>query len=120
MSHFSYVIQPHNHSRYTELFGMALEHGAYEQLFAAVAYVRDGGVTAVDDLFSAHDRAWWAGISKRWLVAIDWCRSDPSALESLAGRDGGLRNSRLKVHDGAAVVLRRGCVPRRPFHPKLF
>jgi len=118
--YFSYVMQPHRKHRYVDLFQMALERGEYSTLSAAVAYARDGGVDALNAAFATHDRTRWLAMTKRWLVAIDWCRSDPSALGALDGTDERFPKSKLRIHDGAAVVQRRGCVPRRPFHPKVF
>src|SRR5207245_1904921 len=53
---------------------------------------------------------------KRWLVGIDWCRSDPSALTRLSA----LPNSDVRIPDGHILIRRVGCTPDRPYHLKLF
>lgn len=84
---------------------------------AAVAYVTDGGVDTLLRAVDAPTTAGvWAGLTKRFLVSVDWCRSDPTALERLAA----IPNTQVKVHDGARVVGRTGCVPLLPWHPKWF
>lgn len=77
---------------------------------SAVAYVTDSGVDALLREVSAQgaDVA-WNGLTKRFLVGIDWYRSDPTALERLAGVP-----ATIRVHDGLRVVDRKGCVPYVP------
>ena len=53
---------------------------------------------------------------KRWLVGIDYCRSDPTALDFLNR----LPESSLRIYDGAFVSQRSGCSPRVSYHPKLY
>lgn len=84
---------------------------------AAVAYVTDGGVDALLRTVNVPaSRAAWSRLAKRFLVSVDWCRSDPTALERLAA----IPNAQVRVHDGARVVMRTGCVPHLPWHPKWF
>lgn len=84
---------------------------------AAVAYVTDGGVDALLDKVSAPSAgAGWHQLEKRFLVGIDWCRSDPTALNRLAS----LASAEVRVHDGERVAVRSGCVPYLPWHPKWF
>lgn len=84
---------------------------------AAVAYVTDSGV---DALLYAVDQAGlgarWSAMKKRFLVSCDWFRSDPTALERLHSTP----STTVRVHDGARVVARGGCVPYVPWHPKWF
>ena len=83
---------------------------------AAVAYVTDSGVDALlSTIASSGVASEWAGVTKRFLVSIDWYRSDPTALERLAAMP-----SEVRVHDGSRVVDRPGCVPFVPWHPKWF
>ncbi|MFD1506063.1 hypothetical protein FE374_18325 [Georgenia yuyongxinii] len=83
---------------------------------AAVAYVTDTGVdTLISNISSSGADAEWTGVTKRFLVSIDWYRSDPTALERLAALP-----AEVRVHDGKRVVDRRGCVPFVPWHPKWF
>jgi hypothetical protein len=87
--------------------------GAFD---AAVAYVTDTGVdTLLSNVSSSGADAQWTGASKRFLVSIDWYRSDPTALERLAALP-----AEVRVHDGTRVVDRPGCVPFVPWHPKWF
>ncbi len=58
----------------------------------------------------------WRRVRKRWLVGIDYCRSDPQALAHLHS----LPRSEVRVHDGLFVARRSGCPPRVSFHPKLY
>jgi len=83
---------------------------------AAVAYVTDSGVDALLSSVVARglDQQ-WRNLRKRFLVSCDWFRSDPTALERLAGLP-----SAVRVHDGRRVVDRKGCVPYVPWHPKWF
>ncbi len=55
------------------------------------------------------------GCKKRWLIGIDWCRTEPIALELLAG----MPESSVRIVDGSFIVGRRGCTPRLPWHPKV-
>ncbi|WP_224277823.1 hypothetical protein [Nocardioides lacusdianchii] len=83
---------------------------------AAVAYVTDSGVDALlSKISSSGADAEWAVVTKRFLVSIDWYRSDPTALERLAALP-----AEVRVHDGRRVVDRPGCVPFVPWHPKWF
>lgn len=109
-----YLTQPLNDSEYRSLFGLAVDNGTLAQWDAAVAYATNSGVEVlVAVLKKAAD---WKHLRKRWLVGIDWCRSEPLALERLAS----LSQSAVRVFDGARVVKRRQCVPILPFHPKAF
>lgn len=55
-------------------------------------------------------------VDKRFLIGIDWFRSEPAALEALAA----LRNSQVRIVDGEYLVDSRLCRPRRTFHPKAY
>lgn len=87
--------------------------GQFASMAAAVAYVTVAGTSS---LLPGAPRVELEGLDKRWLVGIDWFRSDPMALAALFA----LAHSQVRVFDGAAVVQRGGCVPRRPFHPKVW
>jgi hypothetical protein len=52
---------------------------------------------------------------KRWLIGIDWCRTEPTALALLAS----MPASQVRIVDGVFVVARAGCTPRLPWHPKV-
>ena len=90
---------------------MELVRAGASMFDSAVAYVTDSGVDALlAAVASAAAESEWKKLTKRFLVSIDWCRSDPTALERLAS----LPNSSVCVHDGRRVVDRSGCVPFVP------
>src|SRR5271167_1258009 len=109
-----YLFQPVDNSQYLSLFRVALEQGTYMHFDAAFAYATGGGVDALAAVLRQAPH--WDSIHKRWLVSIDWCRSEPVALEHLSS----LPTSAVRVFDGERVVGRRLCVPILPFHPKTF
>jgi hypothetical protein len=98
------------------LFDTALSNAKYTQFAAAVAYASFSGVRILEKRIEAGLGPSWRRIDKRWLVGIDWCRSDPPALAHLEE----IARSRVRVPAGSALVKRSGCIPREPFHPKLF
>lgn len=84
------------------------------QMMAAVAYATHSGVAELVHRLEAMAR--WQDVRKRWLIGIDFCRSDPLALDELNA----LPKSQVRIHDGAFVVGRSGCWPRTSFHPKVY
>ena len=84
------------------------------QMMAAVAYATHSGVAELLDRLDG--AASWKSVRKRWLIGIDFCRSDPVALAELNS----LPKSDLRIHDGTFVAGRNGCCPRASFHPKLY
>lgn len=83
----------------------------FSRLHAALAYATVSGThRLVDELPDGE----FQNLEKRWLVGVDWCRSQPLALETLQDLD----NSSVRIHDGAHVVQREGCYPRTSYHPK--
>jgi hypothetical protein len=111
-----YVSQPSGGVTYLSLFRLALEIAQFSRFEAAVAYATVGGVGAL-----VHTLQLGAGIQrpqirKRWLVGIDWCRTEPLALDRLAA----IRRSRVRIPSGADTVNRSACTPVLPFHPKMF
>ncbi|HET6250159.1 MAG TPA: phospholipase D family protein [Tepidisphaeraceae bacterium] len=111
-----YVVTNKQSARYEILFERSLAAGPFTSIAVAVAYATVGGVKVLERMMKAGLGDEWDRIDKKWLVGIDWCRSDPPALDRLAS----LTNSRVKVYDGKAVVVSPGCTPSRTFHPKLF
>lgn len=107
-----YVMQPL--LPYVSLFQRALGSCSVTHLDAAVAYATPGGVKKLREAFDAVSPTKWTEITKRWLVSIDYCRTNPYAIEVL------LRDSEVKIFDGANVVGRTLCNPQLPFHPKAF
>lgn len=99
---------------YLELIAGAYVHVQPTAMIAAVAYATHSGVAELVGRLETLEG--WGQVSKRWLVGIDFCRSDPVALEGLSG----LPRSSLRIYDGRFVVGRDRCTPRVSFHPKLY
>lgn len=116
MANYGVVAQPLNSIEYRSLLETALSHGKVSTLAAAVAYATYGGVECLLELLEAEAADSWDKMAKRWLVGIDWMRSEPAALDLLSG----LKSSTVRIHDGLAVVGRAGCTPRLPYHPKIY
>lgn len=111
----------------TQLLGTSAGNGEYldliratyrsvkpDRICAAVAYATHSGVADLGDALSSLPK--WRKARKQWLVGIDFCRSDPLALEHLRG----LPKSGVRIFDGEFVSARNGCVPRQSFHPKAY
>ena len=100
--------------QYLELIRSAYRKTKPERVCVAVAYATHSGVAALDEALSSLSR--WKKAHKRWLVGIDYCRSDPLALSHLND----LQRSKLRIFDGEFVANGNGCVPRYSFHPKAY
>jgi hypothetical protein len=83
-----------------------------DKFFGCFAYATQSGFR-VFELSVGKD--FWPETKSRWLFGIDYGRTDPRALNEIAGR----ANAEVRVFDGRFVVDRAGFVPRRDFHPKL-
>ncbi len=98
--------------RYMDLIRSACERTNPGRICAAVAYATHSGVAELEAALG--ESPGWKRASKRWLVGIDYCRSDPAALSHLAR----LPRSKVRIFDGEFVSGRTGCVPRYSYHPK--
>lgn len=116
MLHQQYVTQPAGGINYLSLFDAALARRPFDGFDVAVAYATATGVHELTRKCRGVAGKDWDSLEKRWLVGIDYCRTEPIAIEMLANE----KNSVVKVHDGTAVVQRRKCTPLLPFHPKAF
>src|SRR5213080_4293194 len=105
-----FVCQPESGREYRSLLDAAFGAATVTRLDAAVAYATTGGVEAILESLVPHR----ASLRLRWLLAIDWCRSEPAALDRLQAE----QQSQVRIADGTHVVRQPGCVPRVPFHPK--
>ena len=114
MASRQFVTTDHADGRYIDLIRYAYENTRPTAIFTAVAYATQSGVGELTS--SLKDMPCWSSIRKKWLVGIDYCRSDPLALIHL----GSLSKSEVRVFDGEFVVGRRGCAPRYSYHPKLY
>lgn len=111
-----YIVQTWESKQYGELFRMALRQASYDEFYAAVAYATWGGVNVLDKILREEVGNQWEKVKKQWLVGIDWCRTDPSALVRLAA----LSNSAVRIPNGEFLVNKMGCHAVVPYHPKLF
>src|SRR5205823_2120716 len=93
----------------------AIAGGEFTSCSVAVAYATLGGVKAFERRMEQGLGDRWRAMQKRWLVGIDWCRSDPPALRRLSA----IQNSAVKIPSGRTLVA-SACMPRDTFHPKLF
>jgi len=100
--------------QYGNLLREAFDASAPNRVRAALAYATQSGVAELCATLGAC--APWRTARKQWLIGIDYCRSDPGALDHLAS----LSHSAVKVHDGTFVAGRSGCTPRVSYHPKLY
>lgn len=100
--------------QYMDMIRAAFEQTQPQRICAAVAYATHSGVAELDTVLS--DLQGWQEAKKRWLVGIDYCRSDPLALAHL----GNLPKSKVRIFDGSFVANRKGCVPRSSYHPKAY
>ncbi len=99
---------------YAEMIKRAYQKSMPSHMDAAIAYATHSGVAELVSTLSELDG--WRKTRKRWLVGIDYCRSDPTALDYLQH----LPASNLRIHDGIFVSQRSGCAPRVSYHPKLY
>lgn len=106
-----FVAQPTS-GTVADLLARLVSSNQFRTFNAAVAYVTVGGVIALLERMPSEFDA----MEKRWIVGVDWCRSEPRALDVLATTP----RSSVRIHDGSVVATRSGCVPRLPFHPKGF
>jgi len=108
------VTQPDGKSNLGLIAGV-LQAGVIDRLDVAAAYVTIGGALDLLQTMEACLGDRWVEVQKRWLIAFDYCRTEPLAAQMLLDAP----QSSVKVHDGVRVVTRR-CVPAVPFHPKTF
>src|SRR6266496_3709793 len=111
-----YMVSVRYGAVYTELFASAMAVGPFTGISSAVAYATIGGVKLLEETLRDGLGESWDGMNKKWLVGIDWCRSDPPALDRLAS----FNNLEVKVPDGDTIVARTGCLPSQTYHPKVF
>ena len=116
MLRISTVQQPAHGVEYLALFREALAAAPISDIKAAVAYATLGGVAVLDSACTNALGSSWNEMRKQWLLSFDYCRTEPIAIQMLQH----LQNSEVRIHDGHAVVKRHLCIPRLPFHPKLF
>lgn len=82
---------------------------------AAVAYATRAGCERLHGKLT-ETTSTWAAAQKRWLVSMDFGRTEPEALRFLAA----LQRSEVRVPDGCHVANATGFAPSSVFHPKVF
>lgn len=81
------------------------------EFFGLYAYAAYSGVIAFGRSFGEE---FWKQVPSRWLLGIDYGRTQPSALRYIIGR----ANTDVRIYDGAQTVGRAGFAPSRDFHLK--
>ncbi len=114
MPNVKFVTTKKNDGSYVDGVAAAYSSVRPTQMMAAVAYATHSGVAELVHRLEAVAKL--ESVRKRWLIGIDFCRSDPVALGELDG----LAKSDVRIHDGTFVVGRNGCCPRTSFHPKVY
>lgn len=113
-----FVTQPAGAIDYLTLFRDAFTEAksGIKEMKAAVAYATHGGVLVLEKACRDANPTIWTKIKKQWLVGIDYCRTEPLALQRLME----LPNSEVRIHAGTEVLERKSCMPKIPFHPKTY
>lgn len=110
------ALQPGDQKEYRELIGDPFGSMHLTDIGGAVAYATLGGARSIHEACSRAPADRWRSVQKRWLIGIDWFRSEPAALDFLSS----LPSSLVRVHKGRDTLRRSGCTPGRAYHPKLF
>ncbi len=92
-----------------------LQHGPFDTLCVAAAYVTTGGLSDLIQTFENRMGQNWTTMNKRWITSFDYCRTDPIAINGMMT----LPASELRVYDAQFCLKNRG-IPKIPFHPKAF
>lgn len=108
--HFEAVPQPRKRIKYLSLVKGIGRWRSWERAECAFAYATVGGVDALLKEWRS------AGLpdDARWLVGIDWYRTQPKALRKLAEREG----AEVRIANGREVLGHDACAPTVCFHPK--
>lgn len=80
--------------------------------FGCYAYATQSGVSSFGLKF---DQAFWEGTNSKWLFGLDYGRTQPKALRSIADKP----NANVRIFDGAFVMDQDGFLPRRDYHAKM-
>lgn len=81
------------------------------EFFGLYAYAAYSGVIAFGRSFGED---FWKQVPSRWLLGIDYGRTQPSALRYIVEQ----ANTDVRIYDGARTVEREGFAPSRDFHLK--
>ena len=91
-----------------------LQLPGYTQFRAAIAYATLSGCKILEQ--RVRTSATWRRSKKRWLISIDFGRTEPRALDFLAR----LQGAEVRIPNGYQVVARKNFSPVTPFHPKAY
>jgi len=72
-----FVNQPHLRSN-RDLLGEVLAIGGIEHIDVAAAYVTTSGARDLLETMANAMGGQWQTVTKRWLIAFDYCRTEPS------------------------------------------
>ena len=86
----------------------------YSQFRAGVAYATSNGSRLL--VKTLWDISSFRKSQKRWLISIDFGRTEPDALTYL----GGISNTEVRIPNGLKVLEAGGFLPAVPFHPKAY
>lgn len=114
MSEVNFIAQPAARTTLDAIEAIA-KASDLTKLDIAAAYVTSSGTYDLLKRIDATLGADWANVKKRWITSFDYCRTQPSALETLLS----LPASSVRVYD-APFCLAHGGMPKVPFHPKAF
>ncbi len=92
-----------------------MANGTYDEFHAAVAYASVSGCKTLFDALEKTPGDWKAS-RKRWLISIDFGRTEPEALDRLASVGG----SEVRIPNGVVVSRIRRFFPPFVFHPKAY
>lgn len=117
MLKISLVLQDASTGRVSAVIGQLAELGSsarFRRLRVAVAYASYSGCRDLVRDFEKRVEG-WRRLHKRWLVSIDFGRTEAEALEYLES----LPSSEVRIPEGMEL-LDHSLIPQRCFHPKTF
>lgn len=85
----------------------------YKRVTGVFAYATDAGVKLLLNALK-ENMTGWHQIEKRWVVSIDYARTEPEAFKKLLS----LNNSVVRVPSFEAIMKKKDFKPKRNFHPK--
>ena len=86
-----------------------------EEMDVAAAYITGSGLRDLLGVITDCLGDDFSRMQLRWITSFDYCRTEPIALEKILS----IPNSSVRIHD-AQFCISRDCMPRTPFHPKMF
>lgn len=109
------ITQPQGRSN-LDLISHTAANNQVDYIDIAAAYVTTGGARDLLHALRNSLGTRWPTVEKRWLVAFDYCRTEPLATQMLANAP----RSSIRIHDGTRVTQQKLCTPIVPFHPKAY